>query len=62
MAPVVSDSEFFSHPMTSTRSKAPEATMWYPAIARVLPVVPPVVSFMVGFMNPPQPSTLQQST
>ena len=37
MAPVVSDSEFFSHPMTSTLSNMPEPTRWYPPIATVQP-------------------------
>jgi len=62
MAPVVSDSEFFSQPMIRTLSNIPEPTRWYPPIATVHPVVPPVVSLIMGFIVPPEPSTLQQST
>jgi hypothetical protein len=61
MAPVVSLSEFFSQPIASTLSNRPEATWYWAAMDTEAPVVPPVEIFMIGFITPPEPSTLQVS-
>ena len=47
---MVSDSEFFSQPMASTLSNRPRGHVVVAAMATVVPVVPPVVILMIGFI------------